>query len=977
MEFNTKKFKNNIMFFIVCIALIVVLSLLTLLGEKSKNYYEEKDLTDNEVSINKLVLNELMSSNKGAIAYEDGKLYDYIEIYNGNDHDINLKNYGLSDNNKEVKWVFPDVTIESKAYMVIFLTGKTTNTSANFKLKSGGGEVVALLKPNGKAVDAIETVALDGNTAMARNEEGSWVIQDKPTPGFANTISGHKEYLESLMSKDEKEIVINEILPENKGNFKNKSGVYSGYIEIKNISNKSINLEGYSLSNSENAPFKWTIPNVVLPSKSVMVIYTSGVSSIEDELSTNFKLKNKNGVVILSNNKGKIIEKVEYENLGNGLAYIREDDKFLTNNSISPGYPNTLDGIKAFQKKYLVKVKDLIINEVMNSNYEYLAQNGGKYYDWIELYNNSDKTINLSDYCLTTNINTACMYNLEKKELKSKEYYIVMASGDKNLSNKKYKHADFKLGSTEGIYLTKDDKIIDTLFIANVPNGYSIGKGSSSGIYYFSKPTPGKENDNGKQAISYLPSASVPSKIINKTKGFKVTLSGKDNIYYTLDGSEPTTSSKVYSSPLTIKKTTVLRIMAKEDGKLKSAINTYSYIVNENHTLPVLSLAIDEDDLSHVNYNTSLTSKVQEPVNVELIEQDGSGFQVNGGLKLFGGSTRFMRKKSYEIKFKKKYGDAHLNYPLFDSVDSSSFESIVLRTGSQDEFTAYYDEGEEGRTLIRDIVATSLVGEYTNVDVQAYKPVVLYINGSYWGLYFIREKVDENFVSNHYNVKTTEDDTDILRIDGEVKSGSNKAYNEMMSFIYNNSLSDSNNYKKIKGLIDIENLCDFWFAEIWTNNYDIVNTRYFRNKNIDNGKWKFIFYDLDSGLYHETGYGFNYYTRAQGIGYGNFSTALLRNLMKSSEFKETFLKRMSYNLKNTWSAKNYEKKVDEVVKEIGKDEMKRNLERWDNMSYSTWQMHVNDLKAFARKRNKAVIEDARSYFGLSSAEVKKYFGDVE
>ncbi len=57
--------------------------------------------------------------------------------------------------------------------------------------------------------------------------------------------------------------------------------------------------------------------------------------------------------------------------------------------------------------------------------------------------------------------------------------------------------------------------------------------------------------------------------------------------------------------------------------------------------------------------------------------------------------------------------------------------------------------------------------------------------------------------------------------------------------------------------------------------------------------------------------------------------------------------------------------------------MKRNLERWDNMSYSTWQMHVNDLKAFARKRNKAVIEDARSYFGLSSAEVKKYFGDVE
>ena len=197
-----------------------------------------------------------------------------------------------------------------------------------------------------------------------------------------------------------------------------------------------------------------------------------------------------------------------------------------------------------------------------------------------------------------------------------------------------------------------------------------------------------------------------------------------------------------------------------------------------------------------------------------------------------------------------------------------------------------------------------------------------------------------------------------------------------MSFINNNSLSNSSNYKKIKEQIDIENLCDFWFAEIWANNYDIVNTRYFRNKNIDNGKWKFIFYDLDSGFYHETGYGFNYYTRPQGIGYGNFSTALLRNLMKSSEFKKTFLERMSYNLKNTWSAKNWEKKVDDVVKEIGKVEMKRNLERWGNMSYSNWEKHVKDLREFARKRNKAVIQDAKSYFNLSESEVKKYFGGV-
>ena len=973
MEFNFKKFKSNIMFFMVGLSVLVVLSLLSFVVDKNGSTLEKKDLGDKDININKLVINEIMTSNKGTIADENGKLYDYIEIYNGNDHDINLNNYGLSDENTKVKFVFGNTVIEAKGYLVVFLSGTNENGHANFKLKSGGGEVVALLKPNGKPVDAIETVALEGNTVMARDENGSWVIQEKPTPGFANNIEGHNAFIASLVSDEEKTIEINEILAENRGNFKNESGEYSGYIEIKNVSDKTINLENYGLSNSEDVSFKWQFPNVSLSSGKVLLIYTSGISSKEGELSTSFKLKNKNGSVIITNTKGKVIDKVNYENLGNGVALIKQGTKFLESNAISPGFENTVDGIKSFQKKYLTNPKDLMINEAMNSNYKYLAQNGGKYYDWIELYNNGKDKIKLSDYCLTTNTNTVCQYKLPDVELDKGEYYVVMASGNENLSNKSYKHTNFKLSDNESIYLMKSTTIIDSLYMANVPKGYSMGRGNSYGIYYFSKPTPKAKNGSGTEAVSYAPSASVKSGAYNDTKSLKVTLNGYGNIYYTTDGSTPTTSSKVYSSPLTIKKTTVLRILAKESGKLKSNVESYTYVLNQNHKLPILSLAINQSNLNNVNVHTSLNSSVIEPVSVELIEKDGSGFKINGGLKLFGGSTRSYRKKSYEIKFKKEYGDAHLEYPLFNTVDSSSFESIVLRTGSQDEF-AY-----SKRVIIRDIVATSLVHEYTSVDVQAYKPVVVYINGKYWGLYFIREKVDENFVANHYNVNATEKNTDIIRIDGEVKSGSRSKYNKMMSFINSNKLSEKSNYAKIKEQIDIENLCDFWIAEIWANNYDIVNTRFFSNPNVDNGKWKFIFYDLDSGFYnYKAGqYGFNYYTRTAGIGYGYFSTALLRNLMKSSEFKKTFLERLSYNLKNTWSTKNFEKKIDDVIKEIGTDEIKRNLSRWNVCSYSEWQSHVKNLKEFAKLRNQSIITEAKSYFNLSNADVKKYFGGVK
>ena len=422
MNFNIKKFKNNILFFVICAVLIVFLSLLSFLADRSASYLDEEDLGDGDVNIGKLVINEIMTNNKGTICDENGKLYDYVEIYNGNDHEINLKSYGLSDENDKVKWVFGNTVIDAKSYLVVFLSGKSGELSADFKLKSAGGEVVALIKPNGKVVDAVETVGLDANTVMARNENGKWVVQSKPTPGFANTVSGQEEFIKSLNSGDEKTLQINEILADNKGNFKNSTGDYSGYVEIKNISNSYINLEGYSLSNSEDVNFKWQFPKVGLSSGEVLVVFTSGKNNLDGELNTGFKLKNKNGVVVLANNKGKVIDKVKYENLANGVALINQSGKYLESNAISPGYQNTVDGIKSFQKKYLTTPRDLIISEAMNSNYSYLAQNGGNYYDWVELYNNGSGTIKLSDYCITSNINTICMYKLPDVELKKGEY---------------------------------------------------------------------------------------------------------------------------------------------------------------------------------------------------------------------------------------------------------------------------------------------------------------------------------------------------------------------------------------------------------------------------------------------------------------------------------------------------------------------------------------------------------------------------
>ena len=186
MKFNIKKFKNNILFFVISGLLLVIFILLGLFKDKSSNSLEKKELDNKETSVKSLVINEIMTGNNGTIASYDGGIYDYLELYNGSDKDIELKDYGLGDENNKVKWVFPKTTIKAKSYLVVFLSGKKLDgLNASFKLKSSGEEVVSLFRPNGKVIDAVKTVSLDSGSVMARDENGQWVIES-PTPGFAN-----------------------------------------------------------------------------------------------------------------------------------------------------------------------------------------------------------------------------------------------------------------------------------------------------------------------------------------------------------------------------------------------------------------------------------------------------------------------------------------------------------------------------------------------------------------------------------------------------------------------------------------------------------------------------------------------------------------------------------------------------------------------------------------------------------------------
>lgn len=952
-DIKKEEFKKNYLFILISILIIILFIIFNIFITKN-NKLDIKDLEQNgNNNIQKLVINEIVTSNDGIYSSEDGSICDFIELYNGSNSDINLKNYGISDKEKKVKWVFPDITINQNGYIIVNLCGeKKDGLYAPFKLKSDGSETIALISKEGKVIDAIETTYLEKNQSIGRDLKGNFHTFEIVTPGYENTVDGYNNYINSL--KGEEDVIkITEFLPKNDGNFKFENE-YPEYIELTNTGNNEINLKNYTLSGDKYAIFEYKLPDITLKPNEVIVFYTSGKNINDNIIHTNFKLDSKNGVITLSKN-GKIIEQQEYNNVENGLAMIKINNKLIKSSVISPGFENTVDGVDKFNKTFKTN-QDIIINEVMNNNFSYLPQNGNNYYDWIELKNNSDIKINLKDYNISTK--DTKMFNLPDVALNPGDYYIIMASGDTNLSNSSFAHSNFKISETESIYLFKNEEIIDSVVISNIPNGYSYGRGEN-GFYYINKPTPKTTNTNGVRDISSEPIVNIESGIYNNVDSIEISINAPGTIYYTLDGSTPTTSSSVYKSPLFIKKTSVLKVMNKETNKLNSNIITKSYIVNENHTLPVMSVSLNPGSFHNLEANA--WSNLEYEAYAELYE-DGKSFNIPCGIKLFGGSTRGLAKKSYTLKFRKKYGESKLNYQVFDNRDFSSFDTLVLRSGSQDYNT----------TFIRDILGTSLVDENTSVDVQAYKSVILYINGSYRGIYNIREKIDETFISNHYNVDPQY--SNIMRIDNVVDYGSSKFYYEISNFVKNNDMSLQKNYDYIKNKIDIENMADYWIAELYVTNNDIINCRFFSHKDVDNGKLHFIFFDLDYAWYNYTRNYYNFILDPSGMQEGfNLDTTLLRNMMKNKEFRKVFLERLSYNMKTTWKKENILKKLDEIYNTL-LPEMERDRKRWGS-SLKEWNEKIEKLKNYINQREKYLLSHTKAQFGLSDKEMKEYFGD--
>lgn len=969
-----KKAKTDYVFMIVLIILLIGILLCSLLFKVKQDNISIEDLPDNfTFSTNKLIISEVVSSNKGIYSNENNQVVDYIELYNGTDKTIDLTGYGLSDRDDRVKWLFPACQIEPQQYLVVALTGiEESGLNANFKLSSSGGEKLILVNSSYKVIDAVETIALGKNQSMNRKDDGSFFISDYGTPGFENSKQGLQQYLSSIEDETDKALVINEVLVKNEGNFLNEDNLLSGYIEIKNVSDHSVNLSEYSLSGDIYLPFRYQFGDYVLESNEVYLVYTSDNDYSENALYCGFTLNSKNGSVVLSH-KGKIVDRLDYNNLANGLALIRNDNGLITiSNSLSGGFNNDNNGVDSFQKKYRYIKEGLVINEVMNDNYLYLAQNGDRYYDWIELYNNSENSINLSDYYLSTSKDNLTSYNLPDVTLEAHQYYIVMASGNLALSNNSYQHADFKLSDCEGLFLSKNNEMVDCLYMYDIPQNYSYGRNKDYGFYYIASPTAKKQNSSGLAVVSLAPVLENQKTIYDSVNSITVSFRDTGNIYYTTDGSVPNVNSKKYSEPFTISSTTVINARTINKSEVASDVETYSFILNEQDYLPIVSIVMDDEDFATMDYY-SYDTELQFPCTIQYFVDGNLQFSQPCSIACFGGNARSQYKKSYGLRFKAEFGDNNLEYQMFANRDNSVYDSLVLRTGSNDWV----------RTIFRDILSTSLMDEY--LDCQSYQGCVAYINGQYWGIYNIREKVNDSFIADHYNV--SKESVSIVNVDFSQKCGQQNI-EDLFYWVENHDLSIDANYEYVCSKIDVVNFADFWISQMYCVNPDVYNIRYFCSSELDDGKWKYIYYDMDHGFRFSN---INYYTTYLCNPYGmtgwidnTYSNALPRKLFENQNFVDLWLERLSYHLHNNLSKENVTKQFEYLV-DLYSNDIEKDRERWSgypdvlNGLYPSVRLYNSELEIirdFIEERQDYILRQTKNYFSLSDSEMKEIFTDL-
>lgn len=680
----------------------------------------------------------------------------------------------------------------------------------------------------------------------------------------------------------------------------------------------------------------------------------------------------------------------------------------------------------------------LRINEVCTINPGTRAGESFIYEDYIELYNPSEAEVSLEHLYLSDTTENYALARLSDSVIPAGGYYVIYADGGDGSVPEGYDSLPFCLSKNETITLSycteskngnKNFFPIDSLFIPSLHPGIVYartedGRGEPAAM----RPSPGASNQTASLLLD-PPAFSIESGFY--TTPFTVQIQVPENlsVYYTLDGSEPTPDALLYTEPLTfsdpsphsnvfsareditsqlyayvspdmpVDKALILRAAAYDENGNYSQTITASYFLDfEKKTgfenIAVLSLVTDPENLfddhsgiyirgrryeqgvanaeispdlswskltDYLNYYLRGTVS-ERPAHVTLTDSSHSLLlEEECGIRIRGNASRSFPQKSFTLFARKRYGSDTFAPVFFDT--DFSYPSLILNSGKD----------------LKKIFFFSLV-EDRSTAVQRYTPCQVFLNGEYWGMYYLMEKYSAEYLESHYGIE--KENSLLIKTSWEVQEGNPKDVSQLqyLQNYLNLDMSDPGLYEDLQELMDMQSFIDWMCTNIYIANTDSKplggNVFTWRASlpgrgEYEDGKWRWMLYDLDDSL----GVGINSdepaYLIDSFVDCPDYSPAgflddePMPSLMRNEDFRRQFVLTFMDMANENFKPSRVLPLLDQLESQYSNAAAK-SYERWNTNPLDTpFEDQVEELRSFFANRYDAIIPYLAEHFSLT------------
>lgn len=745
-------------------------------------------------------------------------------------------------------------------------------------------------------------------------------------------------------------LVISEVMARNHSTLPGPDGSFPDWIELFNASDEPVELEGLILADREKPERGSPLPRRRLLPGEYVLVFADGRLGSAEEPHVDFSLSDGESVFLFSP-EGRVLDRLDLDRTEADCSYIRREGAVVRTAFPSPGYENGPAGYDAFQDARVCS-SPLQIWEVSVSDRGPYFQETEPHSDWVELLNTGDAPLSTEGWALSDDRDQPEKYPLPPRILQPGERMLILCT-EESVWN--YPLSGFALNAArESLYLSHEGQLADYVSLHDIPCRASFGRApGENGFFYYTASSFSAPNTGPRaRRVSEPPAADGPDGVFDGVGSLTVRLSGGGQLYYTLDGSLPTEESTPYTGPLTIEKTCVLRAVAVQEGALPSPALDLSYILNEGHSLPVISLMGDDPAAVSKMINTGRTF-VEHPGAVCLYEDGQRVFGLGCGLSVSGlTSPAAFPKRSIRVDLRGAYGAEELGCDLFGE-GSAALDSFILRAGQD---SAY-------RMMNSEIWQELCLEMSGRVLTQHSKYCVVYLNGEYYGIYILKENISPGLYARWAGVSRKSVLSTVPHI------SDTDDYLAMYHFISEQDMGVEENYRRACELLDTDSFIDWVILEGVSGNYDLFrNVRFFRSTESDRG-YQLALFDLDNSLRDDgTTWHILFYRKDKEGFFNSNASRILLSLLDNPDFRERFLRRYAQVYSSVLSNDSVIRRIEECEALI-RPELARDRARW-GYSAEDWEKNIRHLKAMIRERDwqNYCVRQLDLYLDLTEAE---------